>query len=177
MVRCSQPRPSPAIARGDAQQRRPCPAAHTALSHPAAPAALWLSTPHKLHATPCAGLCGAPGACPQPLLSVLVAPTTLHSGPSTLRAQQRQSPPPLASCSQQAACGRSLRRAVRRTQGLVSQPLLCARGSDHTPQRAQPARTHSSASGHPGFPLPTSRTPQPAPGCVAHMLLYHVARR
>ena len=157
---------------GDRAPQRTQPSRTQQLQRPSGFPLLTSCTPH-----PAPGCAAHQGLAPN--LSSLCSWRRPHStaGPARFAPSSARAPPPLASCSQQAACGRSLRRAVRRTQGLVSQPLLCARGSDHTPQRAQPARTHSSASGHPGFPLPTSRTPQPAPGCVAHMLLYHVARR
>ena len=170
-VRCSQPRPRPVIARGDAQQWRPRSAAETP-SHPAAPAALWLRAPHKLHGHSLRrAVRRTPGACPP------TSPRCARGADHTPQRAQHASRPaapaaPLASCSPQAACGRSLRRAVRRTQGLVSQPLLCARGSDHTPQRAQPARTQQRQRHPHGFLLLAScMATACAVLCGAHMKL------
>ena len=48
------------------------------------------------------------------------------------------------------------------------QPLLCARGGDRTPQRAQPARTQQLQRHPHGILLLASCMPHPAPCCAAH---------
>ena len=166
-VRCSQPRPRPVIARGDAQQWRPRSAAETP-SHPAAPAALWLRAPHKLHGHSLRrAVRHTPGACPP------TSPRCARGADHTPQRAQHASRPaapaaPLASCSPQAACGRSLRRAVRRTPGAcpsLSSALVVVTALHSVLSPLAP----SSASGTPMASCSSQAAwPQPAPCCAAH---------